>query len=249
MGYQVVPLPNDWQWPADVDVWHVMMPGAEMGIDRSVLDGTELEHAARYRHQADRVRFLCTRVALRCLLGTRLGLKPSQVRFAIANRGKPELAAAYGELSFNVSHSGEHALIAISDSRTVGVDVERMDPAMDWRELLELVCTADEKRDLMAQPAPMQREHFFRCWTAKEALLKALGLGIAEGLHAVTVNQAGNGVQHPVLIEDRLFAGAADLGYCWLTEIPGYMGCLSFSSSRKQPAIVAGASRIDAVAG
>lgn len=231
MERRLVRLQAAGRWPADVDVWHVGISASGAEVDASVLDPGELERAARYRQPVDRLRYVATRAALRELLGERLGIRPASLRLTTTRRGRPELADPHGGLSFNVSHAGEHALIAISPARTVGVDIERVDPELDWRQLVDLVCTADEQRLWMAGPAaPLQREYFFRCWTAKEALLKALGIGIAEGLHALAVNPAGDGMLQPVVAatQDQRFAGAADFACCWLADLAGYIGCVAF---------------------
>jgi 4'-phosphopantetheinyl transferase len=219
------------RWPADVEVWHVTMPMTEMDIDRSVLADAELQHAVRYRQSADRVRYMATRAALRELLGRRLQVEPVSLRFTATHRGRPELTGAICAPSFNVSHAGEHALITLSDRREVGIDVERVDPSLNWHELVQLVCTSDERLALMAVPTSRQREWFFRSWTAKEALLKALGLGIAEGLHTLKVDPASEGGQGPLLVARGKTSAATGLRCRWLTDIPGYVGCVAFGTA------------------
>ncbi len=231
MAQQVVRLEAAGRWPGDVEVWHVAIPPCDSRVDDSVLEAAEHERASRYRQDADRVRYKVTRAALRQLLGDRLGVDAASLQFATARNGRPELAGAASALSFNVSHSGEHALIAVSVGGLVGVDVEHVDPRLNWQELLDLVCTDSEQRALRGEPVWCQRHAFFRYWTAKEALLKAVGLGIAEGLHAVAVQRLDDGVQSPVVPESGVFARAADLRYHWLTDIPGYMGCVAFDGT------------------
>lgn len=232
MAQQVRQLDSNGRWPADVAVWHVAMPLAGTGVNGAVLDGEERERALRYRRPADRTRYAVTRAVLRELLGQQLGTEPASLRFAASGHGRPELAG-FACLSFNVSHSGDHALIAISGVRKVGIDIERVDPALDWQALTGLVCAEDEQQVLMAEPVWLQRQSFFRCWTAKEAVLKTLGLGIAEGLRALAVQPAGDGIQHPVVNGGAPFAGARTLQYHWLTDIPGYMGCVAFGEPQQ----------------
>ena len=220
------------RWPPDVDVWHLAMPSAETHVDGTLLSEDEHERAARYRQPMDRLRFAVSRVVLRELLGGRLGVEPAALRFTATKHGRPELSD-FAHLSFNVSHSGAHALIAISDSRRVGIDIERVDPDLDWLELTELVCTTEEWNALIAQPAYLQRDSFFRLWTAKEAVMKAFGIGIAEGLRAISVNLAGNGIQCPVVADKLLFGNAQPLQYHWLEDVSGYMGCVAYGSMRK----------------
>ncbi len=81
---------------------------------------------------------------------------------------------------------------------------------------------------MMVEPVWLQRQSFFRCWTAKEALLKTLGLGITEGLRALKIDPAGDGLRRPVVNGEVVFAGARTLQYHWLNDLPGYVGCVAF---------------------
>lgn len=227
MTGQAVQLEANRRWPADVDVWHVAMPRADAPLDASLLDDAERARAAAYRQPGDRVRFTVTRATVRELLGRYLDAAPASLCFTAGMRGRPELRG-FPDISWNVSHSGEHALIAVSGARTVGIDIERIDSALDWRELTGLVCTAEELATLMREPVWLQRQSFFRCWTAKEALLKALGLGITEGLRALAVDPAGDGAQRAAVSGDLRFARARHFQYHWLTDISGYMGCIAY---------------------
>jgi 4'-phosphopantetheinyl transferase len=219
------------RWPLDVDVWHVAMPQADAHVNRDLLSDDERERAVRYRQPADRLRFVVTRVVLRELLAARLEVAPAALRFTARAQGRPELGD-FPRLSFNVSHSGAAALIVISEARGVGVDVERIDPDLNWLELTELVCTAEERRALIAQPAYLQRDSFFRLWTAKEAVMKALGIGIADGLRAISINLAGNGIQRPLVSDEAPFGKAKAYQYHWLEDVPGCMGCVAYSDAR-----------------
>jgi 4'-phosphopantetheinyl transferase len=221
-------------WPEDVEVWQVALDLTRplAGVHSlSFLSDDERARAMRYRRHADQVRFVATRSALRQLLAEAIGIDPARLRFELSDRGKPRLADP-GRLSFNVSHAGERALIAFSPVREIGIDIEQVDVALDWRELSPLVCTAAERRVLDALPPALQRERLFRCWTAKEALLKALGLGISERLQALTIDLSRpdeTGASSPVVIEDAPFDDAATkLRFCWLDVDPGYLGCLAY---------------------
>lgn len=151
-------------------------PWAE--ADWDLLTAEERERALRFLQHEDRLPMIATRAALRRLLGERIGVAPSALRFEAGPRGKPRLAG--GGYEFNVSHSGAHALIAISPQVHVGVDIERIDETADIAGLASIALTADERVSL-------DRAGFFERWVAKEAALKALGLGIAEKLQAFSV--------------------------------------------------------------
>ena len=202
-----IPIPTAGRWPADVELWRV-----ELSVDADTagacryLAASEIERMTRYAQHADRVRFAVARSVLRGILGAHLGCDPAQLQFEVGKYGRPSLVAHPG-LSFNVSHSGERVLIALSALRTVGVDIESIDPALDWRALLDLVCAPEEARRIGTVRA------FYRCWTAKEALLKATGAGIGEVLKSIDVTCA----QAPTALR-----------FAFLNELDGYLGALAF---------------------
>ena len=139
------------------------------------LSPAERKRASGFARLQDRVRFVATRIALRKLLGERLGCAPSEVAIVFGAHEKPELAPPRS-LHFNVAHSRERGLIAIANV-PVGVDVEWIDRAIDWPPLAARVLHPDERAVL----ATMSEEHaahgFFTHWARKEAVLKALGTG------------------------------------------------------------------------
>ena len=173
--------------PSDVEVFRLNLdPDTDVPVeDRQVLSREEVVRAGRFHRLADRVRFTRTRVALRRLIGDRLGIAASEVRFDVNHRGKPRIhcaCSATPPLRFNVSHSGAHALIAVSPRRSVGLDIERRDPERDQAELWPLILSPRE------QAASVQeRLEFFDCWSAKEAVLKALGVGVGDYLQRLSV--------------------------------------------------------------
>lgn len=170
-----------------VEVWRLDLElGAPLaGADWAILNKEEGERALRFAGHADRVRYVSTRAALRRVLAARLGRRPQDLRFTVGARGKPRLAQACGSdvrLEFNVSHSGAHALIAISSRRAVGVDIELCDPAFDVAGVEHEVLSPFERRmNAGLQPG------FFERWVVKEAVLKAIGAGVADHLRQLSV--------------------------------------------------------------
>lgn len=219
-------------WPADLHIWHVEIPSADIEIALTGLDADECARAERYLQPADRRRFVVTRSTLRDLLGHYLDRPPAALRFATTRYGRPELLDGRG-LSFNVSHAGDHALLAISRVRKVGIDIERIDPELDWSALANRVCTADEHAALMTRPAACRREGFYRCWTAKEAVLKSMGRGIGDDLHALHVGFGEAGVRQPVAVRAASCVAAQRMRVHWLAELPGYIGCVAFGDARQ----------------
>jgi 4'-phosphopantetheinyl transferase len=230
------------RWPADVALWHVHVPVEPHAWARLApsLAHDERERALRYHRDEDRLRFAATRVALRAQLGNVAGISPLDLRFGREPHGRPMLDG-HPHLSFNVSHAGSHALIAISAARRVGVDIEPLDPLLDWRPLIGLVCSDDECVALArCKEESLCRAAFLRCWTAKEALLKALGLGITQALRDLAVDPFSSGTQRPRVVADSVAHGVAALRFRWLDDIEGCVGCIAIGDddglvSRSQP--------------
>ncbi|WP_118185410.1 4'-phosphopantetheinyl transferase family protein [Paraburkholderia phosphatilytica] len=235
-------LPARGRWPDDVALWHVHVPAGPHAWARLApsLAPDERDRALRYRRDEDRLRFAATRAALRAQLGNVTGIPPLDLRFGHEPHGRPMLDG-HPHLSFNVSHAGSHALIAISAARRVGVDIELLDPTLDWQPLVGLVCSDDEGVALArCNEESLRRAAFLRCWTAKEALLKALGLGIAEALRDLSVDPFSSGTQRPRVSADSVAQGVGALRFEWLDDIEGCAGCIAFSDddgpvSRSQP--------------
>ena len=225
----ITQLQSNHRWPVDLEIWHVEVSAADVIPDQMEdLNAAERDRAMRYRLTADRVRFVAARSALRRLLGQRLGMAPAALTFVAGAYGRPALAD-YPDLLFNLSHAGSHALITLSSQRLVGIDIEGVDRSLDWRSLTKLICTESEQDMLDAAAPSLQATYFFRCWTAKEALLKALGVGITDGLLALTVKLDGEGRQQPAIEAASAVSGAAALHFHWLTDIPAYLGCIAYS--------------------
>jgi 4'-phosphopantetheinyl transferase len=152
-----------------------------------VLDAAERERAARFVFERDRVRYLAAHVGMRHILARYLGAAPAELAFSEGLHGRPQLAGAWaGDLEFNLSHSGELALVAVTLHGPLGVDVEALRPMPDWRELAERYFTPEECAALVAAGADPQVE-FLRCWVRKEAALKSTGIGLSEEPRDVSV--------------------------------------------------------------
>ncbi len=170
-------------WPAvppllshQVWVWRLCLRDWPEGTeDESVLTGAERERARRYRREEDRHRFVLTRSWLRRLLGVYLGQDPAGVRVETMPKGKPFLAGF--PVLFNLSHSGDWALLGFCRDRPLGLDVEAH-RSMPVLSLARRFFQASEVATLEALSSVDQERLFFEYWTAKEAYLKATGEGL-----------------------------------------------------------------------
>ena len=169
----------------EVHVWRAVLDvsGPALQRLRHILAPDERARADRFHFQKDQEHFVVARGALRTILGRYLQRAPELVAFRYGLRGKPELAepseaGEAGPLTFNVSHSHGLALYAVSVRRAVGIDVEHVRPFPSSHQIAERFFSAEEIAGLCSLPDDVQQEAFFRCWTRKEAILKAKGEGL-----------------------------------------------------------------------
>jgi 4'-phosphopantetheinyl transferase len=177
---------------AEIQLWSVLLdpPGPACGSRRSLLSEEELERARRLRFDADRTRFLASRIWLRRLLARRLELGTAEIRFQTATGGKPELAPPLPTwLRFSMSRSGGLALYALARGREVGVDLEDRSRVVDVEAVASRFFSPAE-RGVLRGLAEEQQRGFYRIWTRKEAVLKALGLGLDVPIAALDVSGA-----------------------------------------------------------
>ncbi|MDR5856733.1 4'-phosphopantetheinyl transferase superfamily protein [Caballeronia sp. LZ050] len=205
--------------PADVRLWliDIDLNAPLPALDEGVLQADERERTRRFLRHGDAARFVTMRATLRRLLAADVGIPAAMLPLFSDANGRPVLGMRNGP-DFNVSHSGAHGLIAISFERRVGVDIEEARQAFDWRELQATVLHAEDQRVIDAMPQADQLDAFLACWTAKEAVLKAHGVGI--GSHALTMPSFSvlprDGMRYALSIEAGRFRAesvAAPKGY------------------------------------
>lgn len=186
-------------WPrlqaGDIHVWQASLDETDADADRQVLSSDELERASRFRFERDRRRFIVGRARLRMILGAYLQCDPGELAFAIGPQGKPRLVAPpVGEapLHFNVSHSQDGALYAVTREGPVGVDIEREREIGEWAEIAASVFPPQELARINRLPADRRMRGFLEAWTRQEAFLKATGEGFSGDLAGLdSANQAG----------------------------------------------------------
>ncbi|MBZ5536431.1 MAG: 4'-phosphopantetheinyl transferase superfamily protein [Acidobacteriia bacterium] len=167
-----------------------------------LLSSDEQERAARFHFEVDRRRFIVGRGLLRTILGQYLEVQPTALRFQYEPQGRPSLAAPERKekLSFNLSDSGDLAVYALALNRRIGIDLERLRAVPDMLEIAKRFFASEEFDELCSLPGGLQREGFFRCWTRKEAYLKAIGEGLGVPLDQFVVSLASKEVARVVSI-------------------------------------------------
>jgi 4'-phosphopantetheinyl transferase len=171
-------------WRASLDNTPSDLPALEEAISAD-----ERTRANRFCFERDKKRYIIGRAILRMILSRYLRIEPKQLSFRYGSRGKPSLADATAteNLHFNLSHSHELALYAVSRGREVGVDLEYLRPVPEAAEIAARFFSTQERAIFRALPESKKREAFFNCWTRKEAYIKAVGDGLARPLDQISV--------------------------------------------------------------
>ena len=166
-----------------VHVWFVDLCASGPSIDRfhRVLSLEEYSRAEKFKFEKDRASYIVAHAALRHILAGYLELDPSRLEFRQGPFGKPELVLTWHReaLHFNLSHSHEAALVAVTLGRQTGVDIEHIKREFQWEEVAVRFFAPGEVARLRALPQEQQRRAFFTCWTRKEAYIKAKGGGLS----------------------------------------------------------------------
>jgi 4'-phosphopantetheinyl transferase len=157
------------------------LEGEPSALDESLLDDDEQRRSRRFVRLRDRRRLF---IAL-CL-----GAEPARVRYETGAHGKPRLGPSLPPLEFNLSHSEELGLLAVTRDRSVGVDVEHVRDLPDAISIADTHFTTAEAKRLRSLPPPERRAAFFRYWTRKEAVIKAGGEGLGRALDSFDVDGA-----------------------------------------------------------
>ena len=148
----------------------------------SWLPADETARAARFRFDEHRRAYVLGRGALRALLANYLGIRPAEVAFVYGPHGKPGLAPQLKNqargLRFNASNSGNLAAYAFTRDCEIGIDIERHRALTDLERIARRFFSAEETAELLALSGDQQTDAFFRCWTRKEAFIKAMGGGL-----------------------------------------------------------------------
>ena len=180
--------------PEEVHIWRVNLMQSEPMIARcrELLPADEIARAERFHFERDRRRFAVSHAMVRDVLGRYLGIGPQELRFVFGAKGKPEIAEEFNSLGlkFNLSHSGEFALMGVSIKLTMGIDIEEIRPDFGGQEIAERFLSPYEVATLLSLPQHQRADAFFYCWTRKEAYIKAQGDGLSLPLDSFDVTFA-----------------------------------------------------------
>ena len=183
--------PSLWLQTGTVHVWRIGLDQADDSLERfrRTLEPHELERAGRFHFEKHRRHFIVARGFLRTVVGRYLKTQPETLRFEYGAYGKPTLASEHG-LRFNLSHSNEVALLAVTLDAELGVDVEHIRADFATEDIARRFFSRAEVEMFNALPKEEQVAAFFRCWTRKEAYIKAIGKGLSQALDEFDVTLA-----------------------------------------------------------
>jgi 4'-phosphopantetheinyl transferase len=158
----------------------------------SFLSEDEQQRADKLRHDTTRQRFVAARGILRLLLAQYLNCDARDLGFTYGVNGKPRLQSLSSDLplEFNLTHSGDLALYALTLEHPLGIDLEQIRPDCNYLAIAQRFFTAQEVSGLLSLPLEQQPAAFFQIWTAKEAYIKALGGSVFSGLSQLEVKLA-----------------------------------------------------------
>jgi len=169
-----------------IDLDRPLNPDANLD---AILSVEERNRAERYIYARDALRFKHCRAMLRLGLAWYLQEVPQNILLAANSHGKP-YHAEDSSLHFNVTHSGGLGLIAFTTLGEVGIDVEENHRDVEALEIAAQNFTGNEAAMVAETRTPQEQARIFlRFWTRKEAVLKAAGCGIPQGLDTVEVSK------------------------------------------------------------
>jgi 4'-phosphopantetheinyl transferase len=179
---------------SEVQLWRVDLAAVAAGEPRwqQLLSDDERVRAERFHFSRDRQSFVAVRALLRTILGAYIASDPRDLTFQYSDKDKPALGPPHAnhDMAVNVSHSGAVALLAFIRGQQIGVDVEHIRQDFDADGIARRFFSAHEQEELSALAPAERYTAFFRCWTRKEAYIKATGAGLSLPLRQFDVSIA-----------------------------------------------------------
>ncbi len=175
-----------------VDTW-LLCSDSAANVSTVELSRYEKIRSSRFVHVEDKRRYQNIHTKLRLLLAAYLEISPACVVYRYGQEGKPDIdyaalnqhAVALQDLKFSLSHSGSHSLVAVMREAELGIDVERMRKLANAKQLLAAISHPRERQ--MMSDSNQPEDDFLNTWVCKEALLKALGVGLKGDMNSFSI--------------------------------------------------------------
>ncbi len=241
----VLPSTSIWRLPQEqiereagyVHVYRILLdlPEADIQYFASLLSNDEHQRAERYLFSKHRARFIASRAQTRMILGRYIGLRPEEVALSYNAYGKPLLdsQSGNGSLHFNVSHSHDLGLVAVTAGSEIGVDIEKVRPDIDYTHISRQFFSQGEIDRLLNLPLDEQVEAFYNIWTRKEAFIKGRGTGLSTPLDQFEVSLNGDAFAQSVQASPEI-EGACEWTLCELKPGTGYVANMAVHADQWQ---------------
>jgi 4'-phosphopantetheinyl transferase len=219
--------------PSEIHVWAVRLRASDSAnrACRATLSPAEIDRADGFVFEHLRQSYELSQGSLRFLLASYLKCLPAEVSFRFGAGGKPALCCD-SNLRFNASHSEGLALFAFTIDCEVGIDVEKVQAMADFALVARNhFCPAETSELLSIDDAERQLEAFYRCWTRKEAYVKAVGEGLGAPLNQFQVTLSAD-ARFVRIGEDQTMASQWTLQH--LEPAPGYVAALAYRASPRK---------------
>lgn len=154
---------------------------------KQYLSRDELSQAKRFIKKVDQEKYIFVRAILRDIISRYIDLKPTEIKFQLGKHGKPFLDYKHA-LQFNLSHAKNYLLVALTKTQQIGIDIEYEKNSIDTLALAKRFFSAREFQALHHLSEPERTRAFYRCWTCKEAFIKAEGSGLSFPLKDFSIN-------------------------------------------------------------
>lgn len=199
--------------PGEIHLWTLLASNDQQAVV-SWLGAEELARFQGLTVPLQARRYLLFRCAMRQILGAYLGIAPRDVSFTTQQGGKPLIAVPHCDLQFNLAHTGDVGLLAVSSSMPVGADIERVRSMNSRHRIARRIFSPDEISSLAELTEDQQDERFFQLWTSMEARQKCRGSGI---------------------FGDRV--SSRSVGMHQFRPLPGYLAAVAWDQPLAQPSL------------
>jgi 4'-phosphopantetheinyl transferase len=206
----------------EIHVWSTnltTLSAKEQAEKIAFLSPDETERVARFRFPIHKQRFIAFRYLLRQILSLYVKTLPQEIQFAYTPYKKPYLLnPSHSPFQFNLAHSDDMAIYAITLNYDVGIDIEKMRPTYN-QLVAQRFFNEKENHLLMQLPTKEKMAGFYRVWSRKEALIKAVGKGLSLPLSSFCV--ATQDVDETIVLENDTWSLHP------LSIKPGYQAALA----------------------
>lgn len=209
--------------PDEVHVWAASLARVKDDIYyfSAILSKDECERADSFKDAQNKLLYICARGILRCILARYLGTTPQSIEFIYGLWGKPGLLMEK-PIHFNISHSRDYVLFALTRDYEVGIDIEFIDKQFELESLVTFIFSSYELDYWRQLSLKHRAEYFFKIWTCKEAYLKSLGKGWVADEHDISCKN-----KYPLKIQKKSICQGEKVSFPYVFEsVPGYASAL-----------------------